>query len=271
MKANMICRARREQKMRCAASWQMTKRAPNGHLLRGTWNKNAMRTLYANIVSVKMRRDTASEHLFQQKQTKRMASLHALFGWPKCRKHICRRCMKQCKVSQTQSNVAVAAKSNEVRPQRWGFHMHFRLWSLSLPDFRVEGLKATAGVTWPVIATAQTNSTACSRNPIISLVLVIALMLFSAIVFRIRVIMLQRTEFGNFLQKCLNEVLRRIICSFVVRWRPLASNIPSIRHKKRLTIWIVRCDCEWGINVTYMCNGYSVSDYILSSLCLYIF
>lgn len=114
MESNMICRcarrARREQKMRCAASWQMTKRAPNGHLFRGTWNKNAMRTLYANIVSVKVHRDTASEHLFQQKQTKRMASSHALVGWPNCRKHICRRCMEQCKVSQTQSNVAVAAK-----------------------------------------------------------------------------------------------------------------------------------------------------------------
>ena len=52
--------------------------------------------------------------------------------------------------------------------------------------------------------------------------------------------------------------------------QPLACLIPSIRHKKRLTIWIVRCDCECGINVTYMCNGYSVSDYILNSLCIYI-
>jgi hypothetical protein len=35
----------------------------------------------------------------------------------------------------------------------------------------------------------------------------------------------------------------------------------GIMDEKRLTIWIVRCDCECGINVTNMCNGYSVSDY----------
>ena len=63
---------------------------------------------------------------------------------------------------------------------------------------------------------------------------------------------------------------RRFIKIAIVRRRPLASINPSIRHKKRLTIWIVRCDCECGINVTYMCNGYSVSDYILNSLCIYI-
>ncbi len=116
MESNMICpcarRARRKQKMRCATSWQMTKRAPNGHLFRGTWNKSAMRTLYANIVSVKVHKDTASEHLFQQKRTKRMAShvaLSAHFGWPNFRKITCRSCVEQFKVRQTQRNVAAAA------------------------------------------------------------------------------------------------------------------------------------------------------------------